>query len=143
VSDWKVELDTFFQRREQQERQQQRDHPQPSQEETSIEDFMVTVATPAFEEFSAALKEHGRRVRLRVGDSNIRMVSEFAGVEEFDYTLWAGKSALSAESRTDGRRVPDSFHNAKGNNTIADTTKDDVVQHLAERFIAVTSSVSV
>lgn len=140
---WKAQLDTFFQQREQQDQQQQLDHAQPSPGETAIETFMATVATPAFEEFGAALKEHGRHIRLRMGDSSVRIVSEFAGVEEFDYTLWAGVSALSGELRTGGKRAPESFQNAKGNSTIADTTKDDVAQHLVDRYIAQTSSVTV
>lgn len=57
---WKAELDAFFQRREQQDQQQQQlDHAQPSPGETAIETFMATVATPAFEEFGAALRVEG------------------------------------------------------------------------------------
>lgn len=73
-----------------------------------------------------------------MGDSSARIVSEFAGAEEFEYTLWAGVSALSAESRTGGKRAPESFENAKDNSAIAGTTKDDVVQHLVARYIAQT-----
>lgn len=143
ANNWKAELDTFFQRREQQDRQQQLDHAQPSPGDAAKEEFMAIVATPAFEEFGAALMEHGRHIRLRMGDSSVRMVSEFAGAEEFDYTLWAGMNGLSAESRTGGRHTPDRFQNARGNSNIADTTKDDVVKHLVDRYIALTSRVSV
>jgi hypothetical protein len=141
VKDWKAELDTFFRLREQQE--PHHNQAQSSDGATAIEEFMATVAVPAFEEFGAALKEHGCRIRLRLGDSNMRIVSEFAGTEEFDYVLWAGTSALSAESRADGRRAPESFQNAKGNSSIADTTTKDVVQHLVDRYIALTTHVSV
>lgn len=142
MNDWKSELDTFFQRREQQDGQPQSDHAQPPEGETAIETFMATVATPAFEEFGAALKEHGRHIRIYVGDSSVRIVSKFAEAEEFDYTLWAGVSALSAESQGGGKRTPDSFRNDKGSSAIADTTRDDVVQHLVDRYIAQTSRVS-
>ncbi|HEX6542208.1 MAG TPA: hypothetical protein VF040_10675 [Ktedonobacterales bacterium] len=143
MNDWKAELDTFFRQREQQDQQQQLNGAQPSREETAIEEFMVEVATAAFQEFGAALQEHGRRIRLRLGDSHMRIITEFAGTEEFDYTLWAGMNGLSAESRTGGRHTPDRFQNAKGNSNIADTTKDDVVKHLVDRYIALTSRVSV
>lgn len=144
MKDWKAELDTFFQLREQQKPQEQRpDHTPTVGGPTALEEFMVAVAVPAFEEFAAALKEHGCRIRLRLGDSSMRIVSEFGGVEEFDYTLWAGTNTLSAEARSAGRRVPDSFQNAKSNSAITDTTKDDVLQHLVERYIALTTPASV
>jgi hypothetical protein len=141
VKDWKAELDAFFRLREQQE--PHHNQAQSSDGATAIEEFMGTVAAPAFEEFGAALREHGCRIRLRLGDSNMRIVSEFAGAEEFDYILWAGTSALSAESRADGRRAPEIFQNAKGNSSIADTATEDVVQHLVDRYIALTTHISV
>ncbi|HEU4785155.1 MAG TPA: hypothetical protein VFS83_17590 [Ktedonobacterales bacterium] len=100
---------------------------------------MAEVATPAFEEFGAVLTEHGRHIRLRLGDSNMRIVSEYAGKEEFDYTLWAGRSELSAELRVGGGRTPDSFQNARGNSALADTTQEDVVQQLVKRYITLTT----
>jgi len=138
VKDWKAELDAYFQRREQQEAQQQpdHDHAQASDGTTAIEEFMATVVVPAFEEFGAILKEHGRHIRLRLGDSNMRIVAEYAGREEFDYTLWAGGNGLSAELRAGGRHTPDSFQNARGNSALADTTQEDVARQLAERYIA-------
>jgi hypothetical protein len=136
VNTWKAELDAFFQRREQKEHHQRANDRGPSAAEAAMEAFLAAVATPAFEAFGAALKEHGRHIRLRMGDSSVRIISQFAGVEEFDYTLWAGVSVLSAESRTGGKRIPESFQNGKGNSTIADTTTDDVVQHLVDRYIA-------
>jgi hypothetical protein len=139
VNDWKAELDAHFQRREQQEPQQPHDQTQSPEGATAIEKFMVAVATPAFEEFGVVLTEHGRHIRLRLGDSNMRIVSEYAGREEFDYTLWAGRSELSAELRVGGRRTPDSFQNAKGNSTMADTTQQDITQQLVERYIALTT----
>ena len=137
MKDWKAELDAYFQRREQHEAQQQpdHDHAQASDETTAIEEFMATVVVPAFEAFGAILKEHGRRIRLRLGDSNMRIVAEYAGREEFDYTLWAGGNGLSAELRAGGRHTPDSFQNARGNSAMADTTQEDVVRQLAERYI--------
>jgi hypothetical protein len=141
VKDWKAELDTFFRQREQQE-QEQHTQAQPPRVEAAIAEFMVAVATPAFEEFGAALREHGCHIQLRLGDSNMRIVSEYAGREEFDHTLWAGTRELFAESRTGGRRTPDSFHNAKGNSAIADTTQEDIVRHLADRYIALPLHVS-
>lgn len=142
MNNWKADLDTFFQRREQQDGQPQSDHAQPPQGETVVETFIATVATPAFEEFGAALKEHGRHIRIYVGDSSVRIVCKFAEAEEFDYTLWAGGSALSAESQRGGKRTPDSFRNDKGSSVIADTTKDDVIQHLVDRYIAQTQTSS-
>jgi hypothetical protein len=138
VKDWKAELDAYFQRREQQEAQQQpdHDHAQASDGTTAIEEFMATVVVPAFEEFGAILKKHGRHMRLRLGDSNMRIVAEYAGREEFDYTLWAGGNGLSAELRAGGRHTPDSFQNARGNSALADTTQEDVARQLAERYIA-------
>jgi hypothetical protein len=136
MSDWKAELDAYFQLREQQEPQQPQDQTRALDQATAIEKFMAGVATPAFEEFGAVLTEHGRHIRLRLGDSNMHIVSEYAGKEEFDYTLWAGRSELSAELRVGGRRTPDSFQNARGNSALADTTQEDVVQQLVERYIA-------
>lgn len=141
MKDWKAELDAYFQRREQHEAQQQPDHnhAQVSDEATAIEEFMATVVVPAFEEFGGILKEHGRHIRLRLGDSNMRIVSEYAGREEFDYTLWAGGNGLSAELRTGGKHTPDSFQNAQGNGAIADTTQEDIAQQLAERYITLST----
>ena len=138
MKDWKAELDAYFQRREQQEAQQQpdHDHAQASDGTTAIEEFMATVVVPAFEEFGAILKKHGRHMRLRLGDSNMRIVAEYAGREEFNYTLWAGGNGLSAELRMGGSHTPDSFQNAKGNSALADTTQEDVARQLAERYIA-------
>jgi len=143
VKDWKAELDAYFQRREQQEAQQQpdHDHAQASDGTTAIEEFMATVVVPAFEEFGAILKKHGRHMRLRLGDSNMRIVAEYAGREEFDYTLWAGGNGLSAELRAGGRHTPDSFQNARGNSTLTDTTQEDIAQQLAERYIALAAPV--
>lgn len=143
MNDWKAELDAYFQRSEQHETQQQtgHDHIQASDGTTAIEEFMATVVVPAFEEFGSVLKEHGRHVRLRLGDSNMRIVSEHAGKEEFDYTLWAGGNGLSAELRTGGRHTPDSFQNARGNSTLTDTTQEDIAQQLAERYIALAAPV--
>jgi len=138
VKDWKAELDAYFQRREQQDAQQQpdHDHAQASDGPTAIEEFMATVVIPAFEEFGAILKEHGRHIRIRLGDSNMRIVAEYAGREEFDYTLWAGGNGLSAELRDGVRHTPDSFQNARGNSALADTTQEDVARQLADRYIA-------
>jgi len=138
VKDWKAELDAYFQRREQQEAQQQpdHDHAQASDGTTAIEEFMATVVVPAFEEVGSILKEHGRHIRLRLGDSSMRIVAEYAGREEFDYTLWAGGNGLSAELRAGGRHTPDSFKNARDNSALADTTQEDVARQLAERYIA-------
>ncbi|HKW21393.1 MAG TPA: hypothetical protein VJO13_08465 [Ktedonobacterales bacterium] len=136
MSDWKAELDAYFQLREQQEPQQPQDQTLASDQATAIEKFMAGVATPAFEEFGVVLTEHGRHIRLRLGDSNMRIVSEYAGKEEFDYTLWAGRSELSAELRVGGRRTPDNFQNAKGNSAMADTTQQDITRQLVERYIA-------
>ena len=136
MKDWKAELDAFFLLREQQEAQQQHDDTQSPGESTVIEDFLIAVATPAFEQLGIILKQHGRHIRLRLGDSSMRIVSEYAGREEFDYTLWAGRSELSAEVRAGGKRTPDSFQNAKGNSALADTTQEDVAQQLADRYIA-------
>ena|SRR5690242_14540384 len=138
MKDWKAELDAYFQRREQDEAQQQPDHEhaQALDGTTAVEEFMATVVVPAFEEFGGILKEHGRHIRLRLGDSNMRIVSEYAGREEFDYTLWAGGSGLSAELWASGRHTPDSFQNARGNSVLADTTQEDVARQLAERYIA-------
>jgi len=140
MSDWKAELDVYFQLREQQEPQQPQDHTLASDQATAIEKFMAGVATPAFEEFGVVLTEHGRHIRLRLGDSNMRIVSEYAGKEEFDYTLWAGRSELSAELRVGGRRTPDSFQNAKGNSALADTTQEDITQQLVDRYMALTTA---
>lgn len=143
VDDWKAKLNTYFGQREPQVDQKNREQAQPSPAEDKIETFMIAVATPAFEEFGAALREHGCHIRLRLGDSNVRIVSEYAGREEFDYTLWVGANELFAESRSGGKHTPASFQNAKGSNTIADTTIDDIVQHLADRYMAITTSVLV
>lgn len=138
MKDWKAELDTYFQRREQHDAQEQpdHDHAQTSDGTTAIEEFMAAVVVPAFEEFGGVLKEHGRHIRLRLGDSNMRIVAEYAGGEEFDYTLWAGGNGLSAELRAGGRHTPDSFQNARGNSALADTTQEDVARQLAEKYIA-------
>jgi len=140
MSDWKAELDAYFQLREQQEPQQPQDQTLASDQATAIEKFMAGVATPAFEEFGVVLTEHGRHIRLRLGDSNMRIVSEYAGKEEFDYTLWAGRSELSAELRVGGRRTPDNFQNAKGNSALADTTQEDITQQLVDRYMALTTA---
>lgn len=137
MKDWKAELDGYLRLREQQQKPQ--DQPQPSDSVTVIEEFMATVAAPAFEEFGAVLKKHGCHIRLRLGDSNMRIISEYAGKQEFDYTLWAGNSVLSAESRIGGRRIPDNFRNAKGTNVMADTTQEDIALHLVDRYIALTT----
>lgn len=137
MKDWNAELDGYLLLREQ--RQKPQDQPQPSDGVTAIEEFMATVAIPAFEEFGAVLKKHGCHIRLRLGDSSMRIISEYAGKEEFDYTLWAGNSVLSAESRIDGRRIPDSFQNAKGNSVMSDTTQEDITKHLVDRYIALTA----
>ena len=141
MKDWKAELAAYFQLGEQQEAQQQRDQDQAQSPEvaTAVEEFMATVVTPAFEEFGGVLKGHGRHIRLRLGDSNMRIVAEYASREEFDYTLWAGKSVLSAELQAGGRRTPASFQNARGNSAIADTTQEDIAQQLADRYIALTT----
>lgn len=144
MKDWKAELDAYFQRREQHEAQQQpnhnhdhdHNHAQAPDETTAIEEFMATVVVPAFEEFGGILKEHGRHIRLRLGDSNMRIVAEYAGREEFDYTLWAGGNGLSAELRAGGRHTPDSFQNARGNSAMADTTHEDIARQLADRYVA-------
>ncbi|HEX5158237.1 MAG TPA: hypothetical protein VFW17_13560 [Ktedonobacterales bacterium] len=138
MKDWKAELDAYFQRREQHEAQQQpdHDHAQAAEETIAIEEFMATVVVPAFEEFGGILKEHRYHIRLRLGDSNMRIVAEYAGREEFDYTLWVGGNGLSAELRAGGRHTPDSFQNAKGNSAMADTTQEDIAQQLADRFVA-------
>lgn len=136
MSNWKAELDAYFQLREQQEPQQHHDQTRASDQSTAIEKFMAAVATPAFEEFGVILTKHGRHIRLRLGDANVRIISEYAGREEFDYTLWAGGSGLSAELRASGRHIPESFQNARGNSALADTTQEDVSRQLAERYIA-------
>lgn len=139
MKDWKTELDTYFQLREQQESQQQSDHAVSREGADAVEAFIVTVTTPAFEAFSVTLKEHGRHIRLSLGDSNVRIVSEYAGREEFDYTLWVGNNGLSASLQTNGRRTPDSFQNAKGTSALADTTQEDIAQQLVDRYIALTT----
>jgi hypothetical protein len=139
VNDWKAELDAFFLLREQQEPQQAREQAQSPGEIPAVEKFMIAVATPVFEEFGTILKQHGRHIRLRMGDSNVRIAAEYAGKEEFDYTLWAGGNGLSAELRADGKRTPDSFQNARGNSALADTTQEDVAQQLVEKYIVLTT----
>ncbi len=141
MKDWKAELDAFFLLREQQEPRQdhEQERAQTSDGTTAVEEFMATVVVPAFEEFGGVLKEHGRHIRLRLGDSNMRIVSEYAGREEFDYTLWAGGSGLSAEIRAGGGHTPESFQNAQGTRALADTTREDIVRQLADKYIALTT----
>lgn len=143
MSDWNGELDTFFEGREQQGQQHQNAEAQPEEGLSEVTKFIASVAAPAFEAFAAALQKHGRRVRLRRGDTSMRIVVEYMGAEEFDFTLWAGINTLSTESRAGGRRVLGGFHNVQGTNAMADTTQVDVAQHLTERYIALNSRLTV
>lgn len=141
MNDWKAELDTFFQVREQQGQQQPHSEARPTEDQPEAAAFIVSVALPAFEAFATVLQEHGCRVRLRWGDANMRILVESAGTEEFDYTLWVGTSSLSTESHAGGRRILGGFQNAKGTNAITDTTQADVAQHLTDRYTALNSPV--
>lgn len=137
MSDWNTELDAFFEGREQQ------DHSAAERlapGNTDASEFIVTIAAPAFEAFDVALQKHGRHVRVRQGDASIRISVEYAGTEEFDFTLWGGQQSLSTEFRTSGRRTLERFHNAKGTNLLADTTQEDVAQYLTDTYTALNSA---
>jgi hypothetical protein len=139
VSDWEAQLDTFFKAREQQHPQSETRH---AEDHPETGEFILSVALPAFEAFAAVLQEHGRRVRLRRGDANMRILVEDAGTEELDYTLWVGANSLSTESHPGGRRVLGGFHNAKGTNATADTTQADISQQLTENYVTLNSPVT-
>ena len=142
MADWKAELDTFFKAREQQEQHAPKSEARHAEDRPEAGEFIVSTALPAFEAVAAVLQEHGCRVRLRRGDASMRILIDGAGNEEFDYTLWVGTSALSTEAHTGGRRILGGFQNAKGTNTIADTTQADIEQQLTETYVALNSPVT-
>lgn len=131
MSDWNTELDTFFEGREQNSTEEQL-----AEGMANTPEFIATVAAPAFEAFDVALQKHGRHVRVRQGEASIRIFVEYAGTEEFDFTLWGGRNSLSTESHTGGRRTLGGFHNAKGTNLLADTTQEDVAKYLTDTYTA-------
>jgi len=136
MSDWNTELERFFEGREQQDSSAKE---RLADEMVAASEFIATVAAPAFEAFDVALQKHGRHVRVRQGDASIRIFVEYAGTEEFDFTLWGGQNSLSTESRTGGRRTLGGFHNTKGTNLLADTTQEDVAQYLTDTYTALNS----
>ena len=139
MSNWNTELDTFFEGHEQQDNSTEERFTEGA---AKASEFIATVAAPAFEAFDVALQRHGRHVRVRQGDASIRIFVEYAGAEEFDFTLWGGQNSLSTESHTGGRRTLGGFHNAKGTNLLADTTQEDVAQYLTDTYTALNSAMN-
>lgn len=137
MSDWNAELDTFFEGRGQE------GEARFAEGTSKAAEFIASVAVPAFEAFGAALQNHRRHVRLRRSDASMRILVDYAGTEEFDFTLWAGMDVLSTESRTDGRRELGGFQNGKGTNAMADTTIEDIAHYLTARYTLLNSRATV
>lgn len=107
--------------------------------------FLAEVVVPAYEDVSEALRKHDREVSVRVSEASALLCVHFKGEEEMSYSVQGrmfphgvrpyatirfrerrGLRYISVESMIRARK-PDY--------TVADVTKDEVIQDLIEHYM--------
>lgn len=78
MSDWKNNLDNFFEKSKEKE---------VREEKPEFDMFVEDVVVPAFEKVAGSLREHGRFVTIRESDSSAAIIVTNVGEEEMTYRV--------------------------------------------------------
>ena len=135
MSKWKNSLSSFF---EQSEEQCDKD------KKTDLEQFILTVATPALEEVASELQAHGRTCTVRASDSTVTITVTHNGTEEITYRIESRTFPTGvlpvAEVRyrqRGGRKLVSSesmFRNGQHDYKIPDMVKEEVIEHFIQNY---------
>jgi len=136
MSDWKSDLESFFQdkQKETQVREEKLTHTK-----SEVATFFSTVVVPAFEEIKTELEKYQREVRVSSGTDFASIVVSYKGEAELGYSIKVRMRAGSAfpypETRfrdpTDGKmyRGEGFLRSGAQDYTVAQITKEEIIKH--------------
>jgi hypothetical protein len=141
MADWHGELESFFQEKE----QKQKDLAQKlTNTHGEVSTFFDNVVVPAFEELKSELEKYGREVKIILMNESAFISISHKGDTELDYTLAVAIGTRGAfpypETRFLNRRDGKTYH-AKGrlrdgsqDYTIESITKQEIIRHVLTEY---------
>lgn len=134
MSDWRNDLSGLFSRSEK----------RTQKEATQMVRFLGDVVIPAFSDLREELEKHQREVIIRQTDSSASMIVNFNGEEEITYRIQSRTypngivpySELRYRERRGLKfvRAESMFRAGKQNYTIADVTKEEIIQNFLKHY---------
>jgi hypothetical protein len=135
MSDWRADLGSTFRKSE------KRVQRQTSEMLRFINDIVI----PAFTELRDELVTHRRDVTIRQTDSSVGMIVHFEGEEEITFRVQSRTYPSGIVPYADLRyrerrglkfvRTESLFRAGKQNYTVADVTKDEVIQSFLKHYL--------
>ena len=140
MSDWKSELDDFFDRQEHLERDEVERRARDRQQ---IVAFLDEIVVPAFEELRTYLEERGRQVKVSADGEKATLAVSYQGRPEILYRLYA-KSRQTAIvyayfDKNTGKAVKakDVITTAEGEVALSEITQEVIIQHFIRKYKSV------
>jgi hypothetical protein len=140
VADWHGELESFFQEKE----QKQKDAVQKlANSHGEVSSFFDNVVVPAFEELKSELEKYGREVKIIVMNESALISIRHKGDTELDYTLAVriGTRGASPYPETRFLRLDGKTYCAQGrlreglqDYTIESITKQEIIRHVLVEY---------
>lgn len=140
MADWKAELDEFFSRQGQ---IKQAESERKEKELQEAQTFLKEVVLPAFEELKAYLVEHGRDVRLAVGDEHATITVIDQGDPEILYRIYASPPrpriiyAYIAPETGKAVKASDEITDEAGPVPVDEISQDVIIQHFIRKYKSV------
>lgn len=140
MSDWKAELDDFFDRQEYLKRDEA---AKQARERQQIVVFLDEVVVPAFDEVKAYLEERGRQIKISADAEKATIAVSYQGRPEILYRLYA-KSLQPAIvyayfDKNTGKAIKakDVITVAEGEVPLTDITQEVIIQHFIRKYKSV------
>lgn len=137
MSDWKSDLDKFFETAKQKATTESIRRQETA---TEVQIYLQHEILPAFEELRSELEKHGREVSVHVGQDSGSIIVSFQGKQEFHFTIKSNGSRVWPETRfrekTNGQiyRAEGIFHGDSSKSDIYHVKKNDIIKHFLEDY---------
>jgi hypothetical protein len=141
VGDWKSDLDSFLVDKD---RKTQEERKATEEKTSETKALLASKVIPAFEEVKTELEKHGRTVKISSGESYARIIVEYSGVEELNYTIDVSVTARRAfpwkiEEFTDrktGKRetLKGSVRSEVQGYDLNDLSKEEIIQDVINTY---------
>jgi hypothetical protein len=136
MSDWKSDLDDFFQKKEVKNKTIE---VQLEETKSKVINFFKEVVVHAFEELKTEMEKHQRDVKISSGTDSASIVVYINGEKEFDYSIKVRVHPQRAipypetrfRDRTDGKtyRAEGFLRSGSQDYSINDISKDEIIKH--------------
>lgn len=140
MSDWKSELDDFFDRREHLERDEAAKRTRAQQQITA---FLVKIVMPAFDELKVYLEGRGRQVKVTADGQKATLAVSYQDRPEILYRLYAKSPqpviVYAYFDKFSGKPVKakDVITATEGEVPLAEITGDVIIQHFIRKYKSV------